>query len=323
MRAATAILGSETSPSTLFESMKQPPAGPPRAVDQLPTRPLSATHRSLQRGLEILESVAAAGGPVSLAATASRLGLNRSTAHHLMRTLVELGYLRQLESTRSYELTQKPYQITGRLWSAEKLGAIAQPLLEELMRATSEGTSIAAWIGGRVTIAAQCEADSPVRVVEDVGGDRPIHCTAVGKVLAAWLPPPDVQVALAGCRFERHTAKTIVAPEEFRTELRRIRHAGYAIDDEEQYEGLRCIAMPVFCHTGQAIAAMCVLGPRHRMTHQKMLAVRAPLTTFSRQLSERLGHVADPAAVRVPAPGRDAGEGGASGRGTDGLQPVN
>jgi DNA-binding IclR family transcriptional regulator len=231
---------------------------------------------------------------VSLAVTASRLGLNRSTAHHLMRTLVELGYLRQMETTRGYELTQKLHQITGRLWSADQLGSIAQPLLEKLMGATNEGTSLAAWIGGSVTIAAQCEADGPVRVVRDIGGDRPIHCTAVGKALAAWLPPLDLEVVLARCRFERCTARTIVLEKDFRTELLKIRNLGYAVDDEEQHEGLRCIAMPVFCYTGQVIAAMCVLGPKHRMTHQKLLGVRGPLATFSRLLSERLGYAVSP-----------------------------
>ena len=61
--------------------------------------------------------------------------------------------------------------------------------------------------------------------------------------------------------------------------------------DEEQFEGLRCIAMPVFCHTGEVAGSMCVVGPRHRLTHQKLAAVRAPLAALARELSARLGHV--------------------------------
>lgn len=255
-------------------------------------KPVPATHRSLARGFAVLEAVAAAGRAVSLADTARRLGLNRSTTHHLLQALVALGYLRQQETSRCYELTQKLYQLTGRLWSAEELGSIAQPLLQDLMRATGEGTSVAAWIEGRVVIAAKCEADSPVRVVQDVGGYRPVHCTAVGKALAAWLPESELALALGACRFEGHTAKTIVSRAAFESELRRIRSAGFAIDDEEQHEGLRCLAMPVFCYTGQVVASMCVLGPRHRMTHQKLQAVRGPLRRCSRLLSERLGHTA-------------------------------
>jgi IclR family acetate operon transcriptional repressor len=92
--------------------------------------------------------------------------------------------------------------------------------------------------------------------------------------------------------MEALTPKTITTPAAFQAELRRIRTAGYAIDDEEQYEGLRCIAMPVFSYSGQVIASMCVLGPKHRMTHQKLATVRRPLATLSRKLSQRLGYVA-------------------------------
>lgn len=254
--------------------------------------PANATHRSLERGLAVLESVATTNGPVTLAETSRRLGLHRSTAHHLMQSLVSLGYLRQDEKTRGYGLTQKLNQLTGRLWTPEQLGEIAQPFLEELSCATGEGTSVAAWIGGIVTIAAKREATGPVRVVQDVGGSRPIHCTAVGKAIAAWLPQAEVKAALARTRMEKLTPKTITTQAAFDSELRRIRAAGYAIDDEEQFLGLRCIAMPVFCYTGHIVASMCVVGPKHRMTLQKLQAVRAPLAALSQRLSERLGYPA-------------------------------
>ncbi len=249
-----------------------------------------STHRSLERGLAVLEAVARASGPVSLADTARRLGLHRSTAHHLMQTLVSAGYLRQEKSSRGYELTPKLYQITERLWTVEQLAELAQPFLEELTQATGEGTSVAVWVNGTIRIAAKREADGPVRVVQDINAHRPLHCTAVGKALAAWLPPSEVKAALARTRMERLTPKTITAQAAFEAELRRIRAAGYAIDDEEQHQGLRCIAMPVFCYTGQVFASMCVLGPKHRMTHQKLQAVRAPLAALSGQLSQRLGY---------------------------------
>lgn len=250
----------------------------------------ASTHLSLERGLAVLEAVAASEGPASLAETARRLGLHRSTAHHLMQTLVSAGYLRQEKVSRGYALTSKLYQLTGRLWSVEQLGDLAQPFLEDLTRATGEGTSIAAWTNGSIRIAAKREADGPVRVVQDLNADRPLYCTAVGKALAAWLPREEVQAALSRTRMERLTPKTITTQAAFDAELRRIRAAGYALDDEEQHEGLRCIAMPVFSYTGRVFASMCVVGPKQRMTHQKLNAVRVPLAALSRQLSQRLGY---------------------------------
>ena len=277
--------------------MKQEPA-PRSAVTAAKTRarpaaaePPASKHRSLERGLAVLEAVATAGDSVTLSDTARKLGLHRSTTHHLMQTLVSVGWLRQDESNRSYELTPKLYQLTGRRWSAEQLGDIAQPLLEQLTRETGEGCSVAAWINGAVSIAAKREADGPVRVVQNVGAVRPMYCTAVGKAIGGWLPRPEVLAALRSEPMTPLTPKTITTEAAFETELRRIHSAGYAIDDEEQFEGLRCIAMPVFCYTGEVVGSMCVLGPKHRMTHQKLMAVRGPLTAWSRRLSEKLGHV--------------------------------
>jgi len=266
------------------------PSAPTRMPIPRAPVPGASTHRSLERGLAVIELLAAAGAPLQLAEAARRLGLHRSTAHHIMQTLVALGWLRQDDHTRCYSLSARPYQLTGRKWSVAQIGELAQPLLERLTHETGEGTSVAAWTDGIVTIAAKREHDGPVRVVQDLGGERPIYCTAVGKAIAGWLPAAEVRAALRRQPMTALTPKTITTVAAFESELRRIRSAGYAIDDEEQFEGLRCVAMPVFSHTGEVAGSMCVVGPKHRLTHQKLTAVRAPLARIARQLSEHLGH---------------------------------
>lgn len=250
----------------------------------------AATHRSLVRGLGLLEIVATAGQPITLAETARRAGLHRSTTHHLLQTLVGVGYLRQEEVSRGYALTAKLNRLSGRMWPPEQIGEMAQPLLEELSRLTGLGSSVAAWNNGVVTIVAKRESDGPVRVIQDVGAQRALHCTAVGKAIAAWLPADDLRAGLARAPLVRHTAKTITTHAALEAELRRVRAAGYAIDDEEMHEGLRCIAMPVFAYTEQVVASMCVLGPKQQLTRDKLLLVRKPLARLSRALSERLGY---------------------------------
>jgi IclR family acetate operon transcriptional repressor len=249
------------------------------------------THQSLERGIRVLESVAANGGLCSLAETARRTGLHRSTTHHLLQTLVGLGYLRQDPTTRGYELTARLFQLTGRTWTPEQLGVIAQPTLAELTRLTGEGSSLAAYRDGVVTVVAKRESDGPVRVVQDVGAERPIHATAVAKAIVAWLPPAELAGLLPRLRFERFTGKTIASRRAFETELRRVRENGYAIDDEEHHEGIRCIAAPIFAFHGQAVASLCSVGPKTRMTRQKLRELRAPLFALARTLSERLGWV--------------------------------
>ena len=249
-----------------------------------------STHLSLERGLQLLETVAASARPVSLAESARRTGLHRSTAHHLLQSLVGIGYLRQNAETRCYELSAKPFQLTGQAWSGEQLAAIGQPFLAEVTRRGGEGSSLAAYRDGAVTVVAKREHDGPVRVVQDVGARRPLHCTAVAKAILPWLSKPELEGLLARIRFVRHTPKTIASRAAFETELRRIRTAGYALDDEEHIEGIRCIAMPVFGHTGEVLASLCTLGPKSRMTYQRLRELRAPLGELSQQMSKRLGY---------------------------------
>ena len=155
------------------------------------------THQSLERGLRVLETVAANGGLNSLAETSRRTGLHRSTTHHLLQTLVGLGYLRQDTGTRAYELTAKLFQLTGRTWTPEQIGVIAEPILAELTLATGEASSLAAYRDGAITIVAKRESDGPVRVVQDLGAERPVHATAVGKAIVAWLPATELAGVLA------------------------------------------------------------------------------------------------------------------------------
>ncbi len=247
------------------------------------------THRSLERGLRILECVATADGTTTLAETVRRTGLHRSTAHHLLQTLVGLGYLNKDSATRRYELSAKLFRLTRRTWTPEQLGAIAQPFLAGLTARTGEGSSFAAYREGIVTIVAKCDPDGPVRVVQDLGAHRPVHATAVGKAIIAWLPQPALGAAIRRIRFDRYTPKTITSRRALETELRRIRAAGFAIDDEEHMEGIRCVAAPVFGYSGQMLGSLCALGPRSRMSHQRLRQLRAPLLDRALALSERLG----------------------------------
>jgi len=247
------------------------------------------THRSLVRGIAVLEIVVAARQALTLAEIAAQAGLPRSTTHQLLRTLAALGHIRQDAATRAWTPTERLHQLLDRDWDPERIGTMAQPRLEELSRLTGTGSSVAVWTQGKVHIVAKRDSDGPVRVAQDVGVLRPLHCTAVGKAIAAWLPPDVLEQALRGVRLERHTAKTITTREALAAELRRVRAAGHALDDEEMHEGLRCVAIPLFGARGQVVASMCAVGPRQQMTRNKIALVRPVLARLARALSEQLG----------------------------------
>jgi IclR family acetate operon transcriptional repressor len=249
----------------------------------------ASTHQSLARGLTILETMALNGGRAGLSEIARITGLHRSTTHHLMQTLVELGYLQQDPQTRGYELSTKLVKLSGRKWTPEQLGQVAKSVLLELSRQSGEGTSVAAFHRGAVRIVAKYEGNDAIRVVQDVGAERPVHATAVGKAILAWLPPASLNAVLDRVEFVRFTPRTIASRKALLADLTRIRATGFAIDDAEHHEDIRCIAAPVFADTGLVVAALCSVGPKSRMTHRKLKALRAPLASLAQELSKRLG----------------------------------
>jgi len=269
------------------------------------------THQSLKRGLRIIEAIATTSSSATLAEIARKTGLPRSTAHHLLRALVEFGYLVQNDGARTYMLASKLFQLTGRTWSKEQLAEIAMPFLDELSRRTGEGTSLAVFRDGIVTVIAKREAEGPVRVVQEVGARRPIYCTAVGKALAAWLTEQELDGIIHRTVFERLTPNTITSRTAFYRELARIRVTGFALDNEEHIKGIRCIATPVRDHSGVVLASLCVVGPKNHLTQRRLAEIRRTLAAVAADLSARLGH------------GSKEGIGRASTGGTEGKNKNN
>lgn len=248
------------------------------------------THQSLKRGLQIIEAIVDIGSPATLAEIARKTALPRSTAHHLLRALVEFGYLAQDNDDRTYTLAPKLFRLTGSTWTNEQLAEIAMPFLDELSRRTAEGTSLAVLRDSIVTVIAKREPEGPVRVVQEIGAARPIYCTAVGKVLAAWISEQELDGIIRRTTFERKTAKTITTPTAFRRELARIRAAGFAIDNEEHIKGIRCIATPVRDYSGDVRASLCVVGPKSHLPRHRLPEIRLSLLAVSADLSARLGY---------------------------------
>jgi DNA-binding IclR family transcriptional regulator len=141
--------------------------------------------------------------------------------------------------------------------------------------------SVAAYRDGTVFIVAKRDAEGPVRVVQSIGAARPIHATAVAKAIVAFLPEAELKGLLPRLRYTTQAA--------FAAELERVRMSGYAYDHEEHIEGIRCIAAPVFAYSGCVVGSLCVVGPRSRMTRQKLKELRPEVLTLCGAPSKRLG----------------------------------
>jgi IclR family KDG regulon transcriptional repressor len=249
----------------------------------------NSTHQSLRRGLQIVEMVAEMAEPPTLSTIARKSKLNRSTTHHILKALVEFGYLVRTPKTHIYSLSSKLFRLTRRTWTTKQLAEIATPFLEELGSLTGEDTSLAVLRNGQVTVAAKQEQDGPLRVVQRIGEPRPVYCTAVGKVLAAALPEEELEELIDRTDFKRKTPKTITSPDVFRKEMARIRKKGVAFDNEEHIKGVRCLAAPVRDYSGETRAALCVLGPKDNISLKRMSKLQHDLFTVAAALSARLG----------------------------------
>jgi len=248
--------------------------------------------QSLSRGLGLLERVAAHGGNVALTRLCRDADLNRSTAHHLLRTLAAHGYLMQDESTRAYRLGPKIFRLASAAWSEPQIAQLALPFLRELVKATGETANLAVRKESDAILVETVDGEGMLRVVDRVGAARPIYACAVGKALLAYAPDDEREAIVSGLRLRPQTARTIVDRERLRRELARVRAAGYAVDDEELSRGVRCIAAPVFALPGQAVAAIGVAGPAARISQKSFKRLEKPLRAAARRLSERLTRVA-------------------------------
>nr|WP_308282897.1 IclR family transcriptional regulator [Pseudonocardia nigra] len=217
--------------------------------------------QSLDRAFALLEHMAAAGGDLALSELAARSGLPLPTIHRIIRTLVASGYVRQLPSRR-YALGPRLIGLGDA--ASRMLGEWARPQLAELVDQAGETANLAMLDGDAVVYVAQVPSRHSMRMFTEVGRRVPVHCTGVGKVLLAQLPPPDVRGLLARTGMVAQTPHTIIDPDRLARELERIRHQGYAVDDAEQELGVRCVAVAV--PGGPSTTALSVSGPETRVT---------------------------------------------------------
>lgn len=218
--------------------------------------------QSVERALDVLEVLARSGREKGISELGQATGLPYATIHRLAATLVARGYVRQDPRSRKYVLGARLVKLgtsAGRL-----LGTWVRPYLQELVELTGETANVAVLEDGFVVYVDQVPSRRMVRMFTEVGSRVPSHCNAVGKVLLAHQPRPVVERILERNGLPAVTANTITDVERLLTELDRVREQGYAVDMEEQEEGVCCVAVPIVPLAGWT-ASMSVSGPVSRV----------------------------------------------------------
>lgn len=258
-----------------------------------PHMPKGTMIQSLQRGLGILELIAKDGTGVTMAEVSRRIGLHTSTTFHLLRTLTSLGYLAQDETTREYRLGSKVFHLAASASTEVQLLKVSSPLLSEMAEQTGETSHLAVFEHGEVIVINKIDGSSPVRLSDRVGYPRPAHCTAIGKVLLAHLSEAELKAFLSKHELRPITPRTITAVPVLEQELARVREQGYAFDDEEFNQGIRCLAAPVRNFTGLVVAAVGISGPVWRVSLDRVAELTEVVKVMGLRLSQELGHSDD------------------------------
>jgi IclR family acetate operon transcriptional repressor len=249
------------------------------AGDKAPRR--AGGVQSLERAFLILETMADAGGTLGLSQLATRAHLPLPTIHRFVRTLVDLGYLRQ-EPSRQYALG--PRLIWLGESSALMLGTWARPYLTDLVEALGESANLAMLDGDQIVYIGQVQSRQSMRMFTEVGRRVSPHGTAVGKALLALIDPADVQALLSRTGMHAQTEHTITDPHVFAAQLAQVLEHGYATDDGEHELGVRCVAVAV--PRAPSRIAMSVSGPTTRMTDGLVARAVPLLTDAARRLSD-------------------------------------
>jgi len=255
---------------------------------------------AVERALGILENIDGTVRGTGITELSRRLGLGKSTVHRLCSTLEHHGYLVRDPETGRYRLSLRVFQIGSTALNDLDLPARAMPALEALGASIQEAAHLAVLDGTEVVFIGKVESPRPLRLYSQVGRRCPAHCTALGKVLLAHAPA-EVRARVLARPLKRYTAATITAPAALERVLEETRRRGYAVDDQEFEEGVRCVAAPIRDYTDRVVAALSVSVPAGRLPRARVASLVDKVTGAARRVSGTLGHPAPAAAGSVPA----------------------
>jgi len=240
------------------------------------------------KALRVLEAVAACSAPVSVSELAASVGEEKTTTYRMLLTLIDAGYVVRDELSRRYHCSYKVISLSRNLLAENEVTNLTRQTLRRVSDLTHETLHYSVLDGEEAVLVLRVKGTQLVTVDFQIGDRTKLHCTSIGKVLLAYQDVRFIERIIAS-GLPKVTARTIVDADEFRRELHRIRSQGYAIDDREFADTMRCIAVPVFESGGHVSGGISISGPDSRFTMEKIEELKIPLLEASRGLSQKLG----------------------------------
>lgn len=228
------------------------------------------TVSSVERTLRILELLAGSGAGLTLPQISRQLKLPKSSTHCLLLTLERSGYLSCNRATRRFVFGLKLFSLANMALGGIKLRDQARPFLNSLMNETGLTVHMGILDQGEVVLVEKIGRAGRPKLATWLGKRMDLHCTGVGKAILAHLPEEEANLIISSHGLPRHNENTIASPRRLREAIAETRRLGYALDDEEDEIGARCIGAPIFDPTGKVIAAISVAGTVEEITSENL-----------------------------------------------------
>ncbi|MEG1846953.1 MAG: IclR family transcriptional regulator [Lachnospiraceae bacterium] len=224
-------------------------------------------------------------GPMGLLDLSHAAELNKSTMHRILLSLISMGYVKQDPVSLHYSLTFKVWDIANQMLTKIDILEIARPYLKHLVEITGETVHLVQRDGIHAVYIDKVESyTNSVRMVSTIGKSVPLYCSGVGKALLAEMEPAAVKTIWNNSKIEKLTAHTITDYQTLTKRLVQVRERGYALDEEENELGVRCIAVSIRDYTGQSDYAFSISAPSSRMSEHTIQELAVQILAVRKQL---------------------------------------
>ena len=247
--------------------------------------------QSIDRALSILEVLSDYSEGLGVTEISEQVNLHKSTVYRLLTTLIYKGYVVQDAETNKYGITLKLFELGSKKVESMDLLSVSKEYTKKLMESVNEVVHLVVREGSEIVYIDKVEANNTIMMASTIGKRSPMYCTSVGKAILAHLPEKKVKEIWDNSKIVKYTDYTITDFEELKTELEDIRQKGYAVDNEENEMGVRCIGVPIFNRHGKVEAAISISGPAIRVTESKISNFSIKVMNTASLISRELGFI--------------------------------
>ncbi|HEX15732.1 MAG: IclR family transcriptional regulator [Deltaproteobacteria bacterium] len=247
--------------------------------------------KSVANALDLLEELSNEGGELGVTELSRRLNLHKNNIFRLLATLESKGYVEQNKETENYRLGLKSLELGQNYLRRMSLIKQVRPILEELVQKCNENAGLGVVRQQWVVYLDVVEAKRMVRVACRAGWRLPVYASAIGKVQLAFKSESEIEKSVDWKNMKAFTPNTITDKEAFLKHLEEVRERGYAIDDEEYEEGVKCVAVPVRDYTQRVVAGISIQAPVFRVPDERIEKEILPLLKEAGvKASQKLGY---------------------------------